>query len=248
MFQHVMQARQYLAGAVYIKQLHHLINMTESQDSNCTLTGWFVSVDNASISNNTAFYQYECTQVYRVWGYFTIFFLFVPGISTFLLGSSYTRYLIKRKRYSWLENKFCRNLVLLMISIATTFTFPVQYIAINIISLLEIGSEWKKFSSKVVIADALMHRTLQYGLTLYILFDNADQEARFIQKFGLTINMFFMSLARIDACLCDEGGAHMGWKRKVVETLPLLPLSITNILFKLSSMSFIIVILGYNDK
>ena len=205
----ILQMDQYLAGSVYIKQHTQLINVTESQDSNCTLIGWFVAVENSSTNNRTDYYQYECTEVYPVWGFITLFFFFVPGISSFLLGSSYSRYLISMKRYAWLENKFCLNLSLLLMSIVTTFTFPVQFLTVRIIGLINSGSEWQKLGSKIGIAEALMDASLQYVLTLFIVFLNADQEASFIQKLGLITNMFFLALARIDAWLMDEGGNHM---------------------------------------
>jgi hypothetical protein len=243
----ILQMDQYLAGSVYIQQHTQLINVTESQDSNCTLIGWFVAVENSSTNNRTDYYQYECTEVYPVWGFITLFFFFVPGISSFLLGSSYSRYLISMKRYAWLENKFCLNLSLLLMSIATTFTFPFQFLTVKIIGLINSGSEWQKLGSKIGIAEALMDASLQYVLTLFIVFINADQEASFIQKLGLIPTMFFLAIARIDAWLMDEGGNHMNWQRKVVKSLPLLPLAMTNSAFKLGSMSFITAILGYNS-
>ena len=156
----ILQMDQYLGGAVYIKQHTELINMTESQDSNCTLIGWFVAVDNTSTSNRTSYYQYKCTEVYPIWGFITLFFFFVPGISTFLLGSSYTRYLIARKRYAWMENKCCLKLALLLMSIVTTFTFPIQFLAVKIIGLIYSGSDWQKLSSKIRIAEALIDASL----------------------------------------------------------------------------------------
>jgi len=106
------------------------------------------------------------------------------------------------------------------------------------------GSEWAKLSSKIGIAEALMDASLQYVLTLFVVFLKADQKPSFIQRISLFTNLVFLALARCDAWLMDLGG--MPDKERLTKTITLLPWAITNGAFKLGSISFICSILRYN--
>jgi hypothetical protein len=232
------QAKDYLFGANYTKQRStELVNMT-----NCVKLEFCTSVD---IDGNEIItkYTYKCLETDPYFGAATIAFLFLPGAYSFVI-------FVKFFHSSHRTDEFTASSVLFyisafLISVVAFFTFPIQYVLVYFIGLVNRGPEWTKLSTKMAYFEGIMDASLQFCLQLFVCLTIEDREPSMVQLASMTTSIAMLAVTRTDAWLVDEGGNSLSLGDRIVKTLHLQPLSLTNSLFKLGSIGVITALLRY---
>jgi len=235
------QFTDYWFGALYIKKMDTMMNLTDP-DNNCTLLGWFV---NFTPENETvAYYKYQCFERDPIFAMITLACHFLPGVFSLTILWRFINYYGRER--SRIRDCLWFIGVFVPLSLITLVTFPLQFILVFMISLINQGPEWSHLSTKVAVAEGLYDASLQYVLQIFIVFTREDREPSDVQMATMASSMAMLAIARIDGWLIDEGGDHMSLGERIVAYLSLLPLAITNSTFKLGSIGFITAVLRYN--
>lgn len=234
------QFTDYWFGALYIKKLDYMLNLTDP-NINCTLLGWFVNYNDEN--STVAYYEYKCFERDPIFAIITLVCHFLPGVFSLTILWKLINYLSRER--SRIGDCVCFIGLFLPLSLITLVTFPLQFVLVFLISLINQGPEWTRLSGKIAVAEGLYDASLQYVLQIFIVFTREDREPSDVQMATMVSSMAMLAIARIDGWLMDEGGDHMTLGEKIVAYLSLLPLAITNSSFKLGSIGFITAVLRY---
>lgn len=220
-----LAVRDYINGTYYYKQ-------TGNYSDNCRLTE-----DGYT----------ECYEKDPIFGYVTLTCFFLPGLGfsfwTFLSLSNYLRG--EQSLVNFRQN-LCFFLFFTPLAILASITFPAQLFIVNLVALLNAGTQWTTLTTKYSIAEGLYDASLQFCVQLFIIFVSGDRLPSTIQYLSLCGSILMLAIPRIDAYLLDQGGATMPVKEKLLKTLYLFPLFFFNSIFKLGSIGLICAILQYN--
>jgi len=189
--------------------------------------------------------QTECFEKDPIFGYVTLFFLFFPGVGysfwTFLSLSNFLR----GTDYNFRQNA-CFFLFFIPLSLIACISFPFQLLAVNLVALINKGDQWTLLTTKYSIAEGLYDASLQFCVQLFIVFTMADRIPSTIQYLSLIGSIVMLAYTRIEAHLLDEGGHVMPIKEKIIKTLKLIPIFLSNSIFKLGSIGLICSLLRLN--
>lgn len=225
-----LAVNDYLKGTYYVKN---------GDGSNCN--GVYPDFPPKNYSDT----QTECFEKDPYFGYVTLFFLFFPGFGfsvwTFLSFSNFLR---------GSDSTFRQNACFFIFFSPLTFlvctTFPLQLLAVNLVALLNKGDQWTLLTTKYSIAEGLYDASLQFCVQLFIVFTMADRIPSTIQYLSLVGSIVMLAYTRIEAHLLDQGGHVMPIKEKIIKTLKLIPIFLSNSIFKLGSIGLICSLLRLN--
>jgi len=187
----------------------------------------------------------ECFEKDPIFGYVTLTCFFFPGfgfsfwtflsLSNFLRGTDYT-----------FRQNLCFFLFFTPLAFLSAVTFPFQLLIVNIVALINGGTQWTTLTAKYSIAEGLYDASIQFCVQLFIIFTMGDRLPSTIQYLSLTGSILMLSVPRIEAFLLDQGGVTLPIKEKLLKTLEYFPLFFFNSIFKLGSIGLICAILRYN--
>ena len=225
-----LAVNDYLTGTYYVKN---------GDGSNCR--GIYPDYPPKNYSET----QTECFEKDPVFGYVTLFFLFFPGMGfsfwTFLNLSNFLR----GTDYTFRQNA-CFFLFFTPLTFLVCITFPFQLLVVNLVALINKGDQWTLLTTKYSIAEGLYDTSLQFCVQLFIVFTMADRIPSTIQYLSLVGSIVMLAYTRIEAHLLDEGGHVMPIKEKIIKTLKLIPIFLSNSIFKLGSIGLIVSLLRLN--
>ena len=116
-----------------------------------------------------------------------------------------------------------------------TLLFPVILILVKLISLVNPGLEWKKLNARITGYEGSWESSLQMILTLFIIFTRADRVPSSIQIASLVASIVMITKTAIADHLSPK--QPMKLEDEVKATLGLLPLFLSNAVFKLLSLA-----------
>eukprot|EP00092_Neocalanus_flemingeri_P010406 GFUD01011216.1.p1 GENE.GFUD01011216.1~~GFUD01011216.1.p1 ORF type:complete len:524 (+),score=119.10 GFUD01011216.1:163-1734(+) len=225
-----LAVNDYLRGTYYVKN---------GGESNCS--GIYPEYPPKNYSET----QTECFEKDPVFGYVTLFFLFFPGMGfsfwTFLNLSNFLR----GTDYTFRQNA-CFFIFFTPLTLLVCISFPFQLLAVNLVALLNNGDQWTLLTTKYSIAEGLYDASLQFCVQLFIVFTMADRIPSIIQYLSLFGSIVMLAYTRIEAHLLDDGGHVMPIREKIIKTLKLIPIFLSNSIFKLGSIGLICSLLRLN--
>jgi len=197
------------------------------------------------VIKNVSTTQIECFEKDPYFGYVTLFFLFFPG-----LGFSFWTFLSLSNFLRGSDNTFRQNICFFLffspLSLIVTTTFPFQLLLVNLVSLVNNGDQWTLLTTKYSVAEGLYDASLQFCVQLFIVFTMADRIPSTIQYLSLVGSIVMLAYTRVEAHLLDQGGHVMPIKEKIIKTLTLIPIFLSNSIFKLGSIGLICSLLRLN--
>jgi len=232
-----LAVNDYLRGTYYVKN---------GEGSDCSdIYPEFPPIRTPMLTQDYNYTQIECFEKDPYFGYVTLFFLFFPG-----LGFSFWTFLSLSNFLRGTDGTFRQNacffIFFVPFSVIVCTTFPLQLLLVNLVSLLNIGTQWTLLTTKYSIAEGLYDASLQFCVQLFIVFTMADRIPSTIQYLSLVGSIVMLAYTRIEAHLLDQGGHVMPIKEKIVKTLKLIPIFLSNSIFKLGSIGLICSLLRLN--
>ena len=226
-----LAVNDYISGTYYVKNPLFL-----NETNNLNATGK-CRLKSANVT--------ECFEKDPIFGYVTLTCFFFPG-----LGFSFWTFLSLSNFLRGTDNNFRQNLCFFLfftpLALLSAITFPFQLLIVNIVALINGGTQWTTLTAKYSIAEGLYDASIQFCLQLFIIFTRGDRLPSVIQYLSLTGSMLMLSVPRIEAFLLDQGGVTLPIKEKLLKTLKYFPLFFFNSIFKLGSIGLICAILRYN--
>lgn len=190
--------------------------------TNCTKVGYYYDYSTADISSFT----FECREKNKVCAGFTIFFMVLPSINLSLALAS---------RGSWW---------LPMAITVAILPFPLTLLLVKLVATVNVGKQFKAVNLMVTKAEARWESSLQFCLQLFIVFTRGDRQPSDIQLFSIGMSVIMMSKGSIGNFLADEQPLPLG--QEIIRIGTMFPLHVTNLIFKLGSLSIICALLCFN--
>ena len=165
----------------------------------------------------------------KYWGWTTFVLIFLPG----LFFSIWFR---KASNIGWCKGSVgCKCYLFHPLSPIGYILFPFILIAVKIVGLFNPGREWKRFTVKITSFEGDFESSLQTLLTLYIVLVRAKngQLPKWWQVAQLTASMVMITKTAISDYLLPRQPMRM--KAEVKATLMLIPLFLSNCVFKILS-------------
>ena len=126
-----------------------------------TTTGGFLGIEHAKEG-------FECVRREELNGVLTLLFVFTPGLFwSFNIFYHFWLHLRESNR-SFYDRKRIWIFFFLPLSLLCLVTYPIQFVLISLISIINDQEQWSKLCMKISIADGLFNATFQFGLQLYI--------------------------------------------------------------------------------
>ena len=228
-----LQAMNFLWGSNYTKQV---VNQTDF--GNCSHIGRYTSF--AGPTPEIVYDDISCFEVDERWGYATLGIIHLPGFRV--------------AGWSYLEARNKGSSMLTSLGILGIFTicvplFPLLVVVLKVVVMTRPGPEIKKLCDKVVIIEGVWESTLQLLLNLFIIFTRADRSPSTIQ-----LASTFTSLLLILKTAIADFSVKFSHRKlpteatlddQVRHTLPLLPMFLSNTIFKLGSIAIVASLLRY---
>ena len=188
----------------------------------------------------------ECFETDMIWGIMTLILLFLPGIfwslGIFIQFATHLR----EKDPDTYDRKRCLFFFFVPLAALTMVTFPLQLVAVSLVSCFNNQDQWMLLTSKIGIAEGLFNAHFQYLLQLFIFFVRADRHPSFFQYAAACGSLVFLVWSRIESLLVDRGGHKISPGRKVWWACRFGPMFLFNSAFKVGSISLICAMLRYN--
>ena len=189
----ILSATAFIQGTDYLKNVERK-NDSAVNSSDCTLIGEYTKsyYDFTGQEDNTTqkLYRYDCFEKDIVWGRITIGFIFTPG---FMLIGPVLLYLMSLSKKRKVPIKTMTLLFgILVLSPILILLFPLLRVLIMIISLVNTGKEWKKFSAFIKVYEGHFESFFQCVLQFYIILTRADREPSNIQVLTVAISLIMV--------------------------------------------------------
>ena len=223
----------FIFGAYYIKNVE-LKSDSSVEHFMCNITGRFTEIDQDG-SEQVDYYRYQCFEKDPIWGFFTLAFMFVPGLPGLLAdklwGGMREQDFIGKNKYELLR-------------ILTIPLFPIIVIGTKTARLLNDGPEMKKLAARVVDREGRFESTLQFGLQLFIVLSRKDRLPSTLQWVTIATSFVMLNKAGLESYLMyDKKSKDL--KAGVQKVAALLPMFFFANAFKLGSGALLAVILHY---
>ena len=223
----------FIFGAYYIKNVE-LKSDSSVEHFMCNITGRFTEIDHDG-SEQVDYYRYQCFEKDPIWGFFTLAFMFVPGLPGLLAdklwGGMREQDFIGKNKYELLR-------------ILTIPLFPIIVIGTKTARLLNDGPEMKKLAARVVDREGRFESTLQFGLQLFIVLSRKDRLPSTLQWVTIATSFVMLNKAGLESYLMyDKKSKDL--KAGVQKVAALLPMFFFANAFKLGSGALLAVILHY---
>ena len=214
----------FLNGDNYTKTVPSEDNPYVTGSFNCSKTGHFYSY----LEQNITSYSFDCLERNPVFAWFTLAFILLPAPNLCLA-------LISRGP-SWIGLAF----------LALILPFPVTVLLVKSTALFNNGKEFKWLNRMVTEAEARWESSLQFCLQLFIVFTRGDRQPSFPQLFSIAMSILMMSKGSIGNFLSDDDDDPQPLGHRIVTIGTMFPVHLTNLVFKLGSLSIICALLSLN--
>jgi hypothetical protein len=189
----ILSAKAFTQGTDYVKNVEDKNDLAVNS-SDCTLIGEYSKsyYDFTGQEDNTTqkLYRYDCFEKDIVWGRITIGFIFTPG---FMLIGPVLLYLMSLcKRRTLVIKTMTLLFGILVLSPILILLFPLLRVLIMIISLVNTGKEWRKFSAFIKVYEGHFESFFQCVLQFYIILTRADREPSNIQLLTVAISLIMV--------------------------------------------------------
>lgn len=212
----------FLNGDNYRKTVPSEDNHYVTGSFNCTKIGHFYNYRERNITS----FSFECRESNPVFAWFTLAFVLLPAPNLCLALVS--------KGPSWIFLAF----------LALIVPFPVTVLLVKSIALFNIGKEFKLINQMVTEAEARWESSLQFCLQLFIVFTRGDRQPSLPQLFSIAMSVVMMSKGSIGNFVADDDPQPLG--HRIVKIGTMFPVHLTNLVFKLGSLSIICALLSLN--
>ena len=215
-------ASNFISGTDYMKRV---TNISHPENENCTPIGYYnkFTSDGESV---TEYYEVSCHEEDPIWGYLTLSLIFLPGLQASIRLNG-------KGRYSCL------------LLIFATFLFPVMMVAVKVFSLFNPGSEMEKLTDQMTGMEGSFESTFQFLLTLFIILSRGDRSPSNAQLASLLASLVMLLKFQIQEFLKTKQSDKPPFVEKVQKATILLPLFLTNVIFKLGSIAVTAAVLRY---
>jgi len=212
----------FLYGDNYTKTEPSVTNPYVTGDFNCTKTGQFYSFK----TDNVTSYTFECWETNPVFAWVTVAFTLLPAINLSLALAS---------RGPWWA---------LLAILTFLIPFPIILLIVKSIALFNIGKEFDSVNHLVTEAEARWESSLQFCLQIFIVFTRGDRQPSTRQLFSIANSVIMMSKGSIGNFLANEEPLPLG--QQIVRIGTMFPVHLTNLVFKLGSLSITCALLSFN--
>ena len=189
----ILSAKAFTQGTYYWKNVENKSDLAVSSPD-CDLIGEYYKsyYDFTGKEENTTqtLFRYSCFEQDIVWGRITIGFIFTPG---FMLIGPVLLYLMSLCKRRTLPIKTMTLLFgILVLSPILILLFPLLRVLIMMVSLVNTGKEWKKFSAFIKAYEGHFESFFQCVLQFYIILTRADREPSNIQLLTVGISLIMV--------------------------------------------------------
>ena len=172
------------------------------------------------------YYEVSCHEEDPIWGYLTLALIFLPGLQASIRLNG-------KGRYSCL------------LLIFASFLFPVMMVLVKVFSLFNPGSEMEKLTDQITGMEGSFESTFQFLLTVFIILSRGDRSPSNAQLASLLASLVMLVKFQIEEFLKTKQSDKLPFIEKVQRATILLPLFLTNVIFKLGSIAVTGAVLRY---
>ena len=232
-----LSGKKFVLGNDYMKRD---VNLSDPLNENCTLVGtyWKYGSDGEPYVEHE---DWSCHEEDPVWGYVTLALIFVPGLSIFVLGS---RFLAKQTKVTGMKLFLCLPLILILWLIGFS-VFPLMLIGIQMIALFNPGREMDKVQQWAAMMEGAYESTFQFLLTVFIILSRNDRAPSNVQMASLVASLLTLVKYQIEQYLVRKHLADLPFMDKIPKAAVLLPMFLTNNIFKLGCIAVACNLLRY---
>jgi hypothetical protein len=222
-------------GADYTKLVKNISDPSVINNINrdCTQTGFYVS-GNQPFANSSErdvdHYTFTCFEKDPNFAIATLVVMGLPG-----LGVIYNINPVRKP--------FCSRLMaLLVLTPILVIFFPIWIFLVKIIHLLNPGAEWRVLADRLTYAEGTWESSFQFTTNVFVIFTMGDRQPSTLQLLATSISLLTITKTRVGPFLNPK----LSVGDKIVATMTLMPVALTNTVFKLGTIAVVISILRYN--
>ena len=227
-----LTAKSFITGANYTKWVKNLSDPANHDD--CVHTGRFTSFNPGP---EIEYEEIVCFEQDPIWGWMTVVFIFLPGYITVLLVTDIIMEMQGKTSHTY------RALLSSCMILPCVILFPLALILVKFVCLINPGSEWKRLNARITGLEGAWESACQSILTLFIIFTRADRQPSNVQIASLIASFAMLTKAAIADYLSPK--QPMELKEELKATANLLPLFLSNGVFKVLSVAITITCLRY---
>ena len=187
----------FINGTTYTKYVPDL-----NHSSQCTHVG--THLRNNGNRSEVVYLEVECFEQDPIWGYMSLFFMFLPGLGGFAI---------------WNGLKPC--LLCSWIGWLTLPLFPFVLLTVKTIGVFNPGENWKILARRCSFVEGSWESRFQLLLQLFIVFTRADRAPSSVQLATMTSSVVMLSLSSLNNIRRQQKTVELG--DEVRRALYLLP-------------------------
>ena len=227
-----LTAKSFIKGANYTKWVKNLSEPENHDD--CVHTGRFTSFNPGP---KIDYEEIVCFEQDPMWGWATVALIFFPGLFSAYEVSRIIMDARGKRSY------FCHLLLYACLAFPCLIIFPVVLIIVKVVCLINPGPEWKRTNTRITGIEGSWESKCQTILTLFIIFTRADRQPSSVQIASLVASLAMITKTSIAEYLSPKQPLKL--KDELKATAILLPLFLSNAVFKVLSVAITFTCLRY---
>ena len=227
-----LTAKSFITGCNDTKRVKNLSDPVNHDD--CIHTGRFTSFNPGP---EIEYEEIVCFEQDPIWGWVTVVFIFLPGYITVFLVTDIIMEMRGKTSATY------RTLLSFCLVLPCVILFPVALISVKVVCLVNPGSGWKRLNARLTGLEGAWESACQTILTLYIIFTRADRQPSSVQIASLVASFAMPTRTSIADYLSPK--LPMELKDELKATATLLPLFLSNGVFKVLSVAITLTCLRY---
>ena len=222
MYTDAFTAKSFVQGANYTKYVKNLSDPAFHE--NCVHIGRYTTFQP---EEEIQYEEIKCFETDVIWGGVTVLLILLPGSQ---FGAGLGRIISQARKKSLLVGALLRFVLFL----PSMLVFPVVFILVKLVGLVNPGPEWKKLTTWLTTLEGENESSLQLLLTLFIIFSRADRRPASWQVASLVASMVLVTKTAIADHLQND---QLSAKEEFRKSAFLLPLFLSNTTFKILSVA-----------
>ena len=228
-----LTAKSFIRGANYTKWVKNLSD--PANHNGCIHTFRLTSFNPGP---KIEYEEIVCFEQDPVWGWLTVGIMFLPGYFTVYPATDIILEMLDKKSSS--KHRYLLSFCMICPCIAL---FPLVLVLIKLVCLLNPGPEWKRLNIRMTGFEGSWESSCQTILTLFIFFTRTDREPSSVQIASLVVSFTMITKTAIADHLSVK--QPMELKDELRATATLLPLFLSNGVFKVLSLAIMTACLRY---
>ena len=225
-----LAAKNFIQGTNYTKYVTNLSDPAFHQ--NCIHVGRFTTFQPEL---EIAYEEISCFEKDPIWGAVTVIFIILPGT----MVATHFGVIISEAAAKGDSSSVFLSCFLLVTSL---LLFPVFLIFVKLVGLINPGPEWKRTTIEITSIEGELESSMQLLLTLFIIFSRADRRPAWWQVASLIASIVMVTKTSIAQHL---KGNNLPLMEEVKTTALLLPLFLSNGVFKIYSLAISLALLRH---